>query len=223
MVQLCQKFPCAPEAKALAAEYPKASAFISKLRQENMSADAVQALARWLPKDKAVDWASKSAAMAGEKSGLSPEEQDALTATEAWISNPDEANRLAAASAADNLPASSPAGAAAHAAAFADGVEVPEEAPQLETGDDLTAHFSAGSVMLAAAKMSPEGVPEVSEVPPPAENLSSEDLIAEGAEQLMESPQPLEMTAEQQAETAKYLDPFLDLGIEIAQTVPGWV
>jgi hypothetical protein len=225
--EICEKFPCKPEVKSLAAEYPKPSDFITKLRQEKMSVDAVQALARSMPKDKAVEWASQSARMAGEKTGLSPEELVALEATEAWIASPDVANTAAAAaSAAADLPAESPACWAANAAAFTEGVEVPEEAAIPETGDDLTGHFSANSVLLSAVQMSPEGIPETFEAPEPpalAEALPTDDLIAEGVDQLVESPQPPEMTPKQQAQTAKYLEPFIELGIKLAQTVPGWL
>jgi hypothetical protein len=93
-----------------------------------------------------------------------------------------------------------------------------------ETGDDLTAHFSASSVLLSAAKMSPEGIPEMSEmpeVPALAEGVATDDLIAEGVDQLMESQQSPEMTPMQQAQAAQLLEPFIELGIKLAQTVPG--
>jgi hypothetical protein len=223
-MDICEKFLCKPEVKALAAEYPKALDFISALRQEKMSADAVQALARCLPKDKAVAWASQSARIAGEKAGLSPEEQNALEATEAWIEQPNATSGEEAASATAELPADSPACWAANAAAFAEGVKAPEEASVPETGDDLTAHFSASSVLLSAAKMSPEGIPEMSEmpeVPALAEGVATDDLIAEGVDQLMESQQSPEMTPMQQAQAAQLLEPFIELGIKLAQTVPG--
>lgn len=212
----------------MAAEYPKPSEFISALQQENMSVDAVQALARSMPKDKAAEWASESAKMAGEQTGLSPEEQNALEATDAWIANPDAANSAAAAGAAANLPAESPAGWAANGAAFADGVEVPEEATIPEAGDDLTSHFSASSVMLSAAKMSPEGIPEpempeMPEMPALNADIPTDDLVAESLDQLMETPETPEMTPKEQAQAAKFLDPFIDLGIKLAQTVPGWL
>jgi hypothetical protein len=225
-LEICEKYPCKPEVKALAAEYPKPSEFITALQQENMSVDAVQALARSMPKDKAVEWASQSARLAGEKTGLSPEELDALEATEAWIANPDAGSTAAAASLAADLPAESPAGSAANAAAFAGGVETPEEASLPETGDDLTGHFAASSVLLSAAKMSPEGIPETPEVPAVlalADELPADEIIAEGVDQLADSPPTPEMTPEEQAQAAKCLEPFIDLGIKLAQTVPGWL
>lgn len=221
-MEICEKFPCAPEIKALAAEYTKPADFISALQQEKMSVDAVQALARSMPKDKAVEWASQSARMAGEKTGLSPQELNALEAAEAWISDPTPENIAAAADAATDLPADSPACWAANAAAFAEGVEVPEEAALPVAGDDLTAHFAANSVLLSAAKKSPGGMPEMPEIPELPEELPTDDLLAEGMEQLTESPQPLEMTPEQIAQTADILEPFIDLGVKLAQTVPGW-
>ena len=52
--QICEKFPCKPEVKALAQKFAKPADFVSALRQEDMSVDAVQALARSMPKEKAV-------------------------------------------------------------------------------------------------------------------------------------------------------------------------
>ena len=224
--EICEKFPCKPEVKTLAQKFAKPADFVSALRQENMSPDAVQALARSMPKEKAVEWASKSARMAGEKAGLSEGEQKALDAAEAWVSNPDTAEAAAAAAAAAGLPADSPACWASNAAAFAEGVQVPEEAGALDAGDDLTAHFSASSVLLAAAKMAGVEMPETAEMPEAPvfpEGLSAEDVLAKGAELLLESPEPLDMAPEQLAETARLLEPFLDLGVKIAQTVPDWL
>ena len=220
-LEICEKFPCKPEVKALAAEYPNPMDFISALRQEKMSADAIQALARCLPKEKAVEWASRSARMAGEKTGLSPEEQNALDATETWVAQPNAMSGEGAAAAAADLPADSPAYWAANAAAFAEGVEAPEAASGPAAGDDLTAHFSASSVLLSAAKMSPEGISEVSEAPASADGFPTDDLIAEGVDQLVESPHPPEMTPTQQAQTAQLLEPFIEMGAKLAQTIPG--
>ena len=164
--------------------------------------------------------------LAGENTGLTPEEQDALAATDAWIAGPDAANAEAAVSAAAELPEDSPACWAANAAAFAEGVEVPEEAAVPDTGDDLTGHFAASSVLLSAAKMSPEGIPEIPELPEMSalsQELPTDDIAAEGVEQLLETPELAEMTPEEQVQAAKHLKPLLELGIKLAQTVPGWV
>jgi hypothetical protein len=53
--------------------------------------------------------------------------------------------------------------------------------------------------------------------------LPTDDLAAESLDQLMETPEIPEMTPKEQAQAAKYLDPFIDLGIKLAQTVPGWL
>ena len=223
-LEICEKFPCKPEVKALAAEYPNPMDFINALRQEKMSTEAVQALARCLPKDKAVEWACQSARMAGDKTGLSPEEQNALEATEAWVEQPNATSVEEAANATADLSADSSAYWAANAAAFAEGVEVPEEASLPEARDDLTSHFSASSVLLSAAKLSPEGIPEtskMSEVPALADGFPTDDLIAEGVDQLVESPLPPEMTPTQQAQAAQLLEPFIELGLKLAQPVTG--
>jgi hypothetical protein len=76
--------------------------------------------------------------------------------------------------------------------------------------------------------MSPEGIPatempEAAELPVLAEEFPTDDLIGEGVDQAMESPQAPEMTPEEQAQTAQLLGPFIDLGIKLVQTVPGWL
>ncbi len=243
LVEICEAFPCSPKAKALAATYAKPMDFIGALRQEKLSVDAVQTLARSLPKEKAVEWGSQAARMAGEKTGLSPEEIKTLESAEAWIAKPDAANAVAAAGAAAGLPADSPAGCVANAAAFAEGVPLPDEATLPAFGDDLTGHFVAGSVLLAAAKMSPEGVPKMEEIPEipeiaelaklsetpeaaaldkVADAIPADDLTAKGAEQLDESA-PQDVPVDQQAQAADALLPFIEMGVKLAETVPGWL
>jgi hypothetical protein len=224
-LEICKKFPCKPVVESLAAEYPKPSDFISALRQKKMSVEAVQALARSIPKDKAVEWASQSARMAGEKTALSSEEKNALETTEAWVAHPNTLHKAEVVHAAADLSADSPAYWAANAAAFAEGAEMPEEAEIPKTLDDLTGHFAASSVLLSAAKISLEGTPEISavpEIPLPSKELPMDDLMAEGIEQVIDSPKPAEMAPDQEEKTAKCLEPFLELGIKLAQSVPGW-
>jgi hypothetical protein len=239
LMEICKAFPCTPEAKALAAQYARPLDFVAALQQEQLSVDAVQVLARGLPKEKAVEWGAQAAHMAGEKTGLSSQETKTLKAAEVWIAKPDKANAVAAADAAAGLPADSPAGCVAQAAGFAEEVPLPDEATLPPFGADLTGHFAAGAVLLAAVKMSPEGVPETAETPEiaampeipemaeaaaldkAAQAIPTDTLLAQGAEQLADSA-PLGVTPDHQAQASEALAPFLKLGTKLAETVPAW-
>jgi hypothetical protein len=154
--------------------------------------------------------------MAGEQIGLSPEEQSALEATEAWVARPNSTSGEEAASATAELSVDSPAYWAANAAAFAEVVEGPEEASVPETGGDLTSHFSASTVLLSAAKMSSEDISELSDTP--AETVTADGFPIEnpGAENI---EQLSDLTPAQQMQAAQLLEPFIELGLKLARTV----
>lgn len=250
LIELCEQFPCAPETRALAKQFATPAEFIGALRQENLSVDAVQSLARCLPKEKAVEWGGQSARMAGETVALTPEETQTLDAVDKWLSQPDAAGLDAVTAAATDLPPDSPAGSVAHAASFSQEMALPEEAAMPSMDPNLTGHFAACAVLLAAAKTTlPEGaaeveegaappetpkIPELPEIPELAEKpeqiavekvaeaLPTEELVPEGGE-LIEAAPPPEMPADQQAQVADVLAPFLDMGTKLAETVPGWM
>jgi hypothetical protein len=234
LLAICQKFSASPKVMELASQYAKPSEFIAQLRANNFGQEAVQALSRMMPKEKAVAWAEQSARMAGEKAGLSAEEVKALDAAKAWSTHPSEKARAAAATAARKLPADSPAMWTANATAFSQPMPLPEGAVPLPQADDLTAQMAAGSVQLSAAKVSPAGIPTI---PPPPE-MSIVPEIPQMPEvpklseipKLPEVPKPEqvamakleEMTTEQRAQITKQLDPFLEMGVKIVQLLPGW-
>jgi hypothetical protein len=212
---------------ALAAEQPAPSAFIDMLQSNKLYGDAVQTLARFLPKENAVQWAIESAQLAGERTVILPEEQSVLDVVAGWVANPIAANGEAAATAAADLPATSPAYWSAQAAAFAEGVEMPADGVPLDGGDNLTAHFAAGAVLLAAAKVSPGGVPELPAAPaladPQKAAVDADGLGTPAAAQMTPPASATPEASAQLAEAGKYIEPFLKLGLALAQTVPGWV
>lgn len=218
LTEVLAKFPCAPEAMDLAATCESPSALIQQLQANDMSVDAVRGLARCMPKEKAVQWAAESARMAAEKTGGSPEEATALTAVEAWCKDPSPITRAAAADAAGNLSPDSPAYWAANAAGFSEKIDAPEALLRQVGADDLTAHFSASSVLLSAAKLSPVNVPEI----PPADIIPVTDKAMAQTISWPEAPPSPELTPAQQAQAGPDLAPFIEKGIKIAQSVPGW-
>ncbi|BBO88760.1 DUF6931 family protein [Desulfosarcina ovata] len=253
LVALCEQFPCSPEAKALAAQHAKASEFITALRQEKLSVDAVQAMARSLPKEKAVEWAAQSARTAGEQAGLTPAEQETLEAVDQWVARPDRARKTVVSTVAAELPTDSPVSCVANATAFSDGIALPEGAEVPTSGDDLTGHFVASAVLLAATKISSQNAPElpatpespeipdvpeapdIAELPeaiglmPEEASMPVDELVAtaesslDEGQDLMESQAPPEIPAKEQAQSDKLLKPFLDAGMKLAETVPGFV
>jgi hypothetical protein len=227
MADICQQLSCASEVTALATENPAPSGFMASLQEEQLYLEAVQILARYLPKEKAVQWSAQSARLAGESTGLSAAEDNALGATEAWATSPSSTKQMAVADSAHGLQANSPTFWTTQAVAFADGVEVPEGSPPLQGSEDLTAHCAAGAVLLAAAQTTPDGVPAVPEGSAPSDSpmsasANSQALETQMAEQLEASQQPSAMPSEQRAAANKSLEPFLKLGLALAQTVPGW-
>lgn len=214
--------------QAAASPVTTPSEYIAQLRANNMGQEAVQSLARMMSKENAVAWAEQSARMAGEKAGLSDAELDALDAAKDWSANPTEEARAAAAAAAGKVPADSPAMWAANAAAYSKPMGPSSDASALPAANDLTGQMAAGSVQLAAANMAPLDVPtlpsaqdtpnmqelqDVLEVP----HVSMESEAEQAAMVKLE-----ELTAEQRAQVSKQLDPFLDMGIKIAESSPGW-
>lgn len=234
LLGICQKFSASPKVMELAAQYAKPSEFIAQLKANNLGQEAVQSLARMMPKENAVAWAEQSARMAGEKTGLSDAELDALDAAKDWSANPTEEARAVAASAAGKLPAESPAMWAANAAAFSTPMAAPKGAMPLPMAEDLSAQMAAGSVQLSAAKVSPGGIPTMPSPPemPAAPQIPQMAEVPGLAEipTLPEVPKPEqvavakleELTAEQRVQTMQPLNQFIEEGIKIAQLSSGW-
>jgi hypothetical protein len=83
----------------------------------------------------------------------------AVQAAERWVADPSEANRRAAQAASEAAGLGTPAGCAAMAAFWSGGSLAPPEAPVVPPGEILTAHGSAGPVMLAAVLTEPQKAP----------------------------------------------------------------
>lgn len=216
--ELCGKFACPPEALELAEGFPEPAAFISELRSANMSLEAVQALARMLPPDKAVAWAELSAQMAGEKVGMSAEESEALEAARAWTLDPCEETRAAAELAATKVPASAPAMWTAQAAVWSTPAELPERALPFPDAEDLTARAVAGAVQLSAALVALGRPIDPSLAPAQdAPALAQRSALEEGV-----APELPALTNEERAAAAQILEPFLEQGVGLASSVPGF-
>lgn len=262
LMDVCSKFTCSSEVQSLAAEELSPSEFISLLQEEKKSMEAVQTLSRTMPKEKAVEWAGQSAKIGGESAGLSEQEAAALKAAAEWADNPCVETQKSALEAAKGLPQTSPSYWTAQAAGHSDataqlaGVNAALEAGQdvqgidiekiAGAGEDTTAQFSSGAVLLAANQVLQGGQVEVPEMVCPTFELpefESPELDLDYAQDVLDAvempevpeelsgladmevpevPEVAEMTPEQIEEIANVLEPFIENGIEIAKTVPGW-
>lgn len=221
MEDICSNFDCPPEALQIAQEFPEPAACITQLRGSGMSDEAVQALARVLPPEKGVEWAEWSAQLAGEKVELSAEELEALEAAKTWAIDPSEANRLDAEFAATQVPSNTPAMWAANAASWSKQIELPEPATPLPYAGDLTARAVVGAVRLSAAIA---GTGKPIEPWNFSGNAVGDDWMAESGDMATGAlrEQAMSLTADQKAEAAKLLDPFLNKGIDLAGSVDGF-
>lgn len=124
-------------------------AFVEKLDAASLFADAVDFLARALPKREAVWWAC----VCTRELPAKPEQpllMAALKAAEAWVLRPSEENRRAAEAAANATRISHPARWAAMGAFWSGGSMAPPGSPEVKPADDFTAKAVSGAVQMAA-------------------------------------------------------------------------
>ncbi len=124
-------------------------AYVSKLKTADLFADAVDFLARALPKREAVWWACLCV------QDLAPVPAQplvgrALKAAEAWVYRPTEENRRAAEATANALKTPHPARWAAMGAFWSGGSMAPPGSPEVRPADDFTAKAISGAVQMAA-------------------------------------------------------------------------
>jgi hypothetical protein len=129
--------------------------YVAKLAAADLFADAVDFLARALPKREAVWWAcicAEDLTPAPDK----PQIVQALKAAQAWVLRPTEESRRAAEVAANALKASHPARWAAMGAFWSGGSMAPVGAPEVRPAEDFTAKAVSGAVQMAAGLEPPQ-------------------------------------------------------------------
>jgi len=124
--------------------------FVNALTAHGAYADAVQFLARALPKREAVWWSCCCARELGIDA-MRPELAASLQAAEVWVRRPNEENRRAAEKAARLAKASHPARWSAMAAFWSGGSLAPPGEAEAKPPEDFTAKAVAGAVAMAAA------------------------------------------------------------------------
>ena len=147
--EICAEFPLSPEAQPHLDPQIAPLPFLDTLLAHSLYADAMQFLARALPKREAVWWSSTCARDLPEDD-KQPELAAGVAAAEAWVYKPTEDNRRKAERAANAIKASHPARWTAMAAFWSGGSMAPPDAPEVKPAEDLTAKAVAGAVMMAA-------------------------------------------------------------------------
>jgi len=238
-----------PQAQQVAPTAKTPEGLFQVLGKEKLAPDAVNVLAHGMPEQKSVFWACKSTDLVSGQ--VSPEDMAAKMAAEKWVKAPTLANQTAAAEAAAKTDFQGPGAWAAQAAAWAkptapnlpkptDGL--PSEAVQamdLAQQQASTGKAVAGSVNIAAAmkndpaimnKISAPAIPQF-KLPaiPGLETPAFPDLkppaipgLKMPAVPVPAAPQIPAMTPKELDATSKALDPFLKLGMDIAQGKISW-
>jgi hypothetical protein len=158
LAAICPAAELGEEGAALLDAAEDAAGFIALLVERDHLPVAIRFLAHALSKPDAVWWASECARIAMDGSE-SPEDREALAATQRWVAEPSEENRRAAQHAAEAASPDSPAGMVGLAAFFSGGSVTPPGAPAIAPEEHLTGTMAATAVMLAAAKGDPEEAP----------------------------------------------------------------
>lgn len=206
---LAAKFKPQPPAAALLKPGMSSSEYVHALEANKMPNDTVNALAHGMPEKDSVSWACQSSRKVEGK--LNAGDKSALDAAEAWVKNPNDATKSAAAAAAGKANMQGPGGWAAQAAAWsspAPAAAVPGAAPAI-AAPPLTAPAVAGAVLLAAGLMK---APPMKEVP----RADPTKMPALPAVPGAQPPPPPEVPAPDQNKLAAMLQPFIDLGKTIA-------
>ncbi len=147
--EVCAEYALSDEAKPLLRPDMPPLDFVAALTEAKQHSDAVQFLARALPKREAVWWAALCAReapdVAVEKRFLA-----AIEAAENWVRKPTEENRRLAEKAAETVKESHPARWSALGAFWSGGSLTPEGAPEVKPAEDLTAKAVAAAIMISA-------------------------------------------------------------------------
>lgn len=209
----------APASQSLLKPGMSSSDYIQTLEQHKQSLDAVKALAHGMPERSSVLWACQSSQKVADK--LNPQELAATSAAQAWVKNPSPTTQAAAADAASKTDFRGPGGWAAQAAAWskspapAGTATAPVRVTSTPAAPSLTASAVSGSVLLAAGLVN--GPPMSA---PQKPNLQAQPITAPSVTAPTTSqpdPPPVD-----QSKLAKPLQPFIDMGKDIAGGKSSW-
>jgi hypothetical protein len=148
--EICDTFELSKDAQPLLNPEIAPLPFLDLLEANEFYVDALQFLARALPKREAVWW-SATCARELTPDAKRPELTAGLEAAEAWVYRPNEDTRRGAEKAANAIKASHPTKWTAMAAFWSGGSLAPADKPEVKPPEDFTAKAVAGAVMMIAA------------------------------------------------------------------------
>ena len=146
--EICSQYKLSPAAKPHLKEAMPPLDFLAALIASKLNDDAVQFLARALPKREAVWW-SCLCARDVLRADAPPELPGAVETAESWVYRPTEENRRKAQKIGKAIEESHPAKWAAMGAFWSGSLGAPG-GPEVKPPDDLTAKAVIGAVMMAA-------------------------------------------------------------------------
>ncbi len=147
------------ECAVLLGPLPDAVAGLEALVGARKLPEAMRLIAHAMPKREVVWWGCMCARAVPDPAQPAPD-AEALTAAEAWVRKPDEANRRAAMAAAQKTAFRTPEAWAAVAAFWSGGSMSPEGQPDVPPAEHLTAVAVAGGVIIAALRGNPARAPD---------------------------------------------------------------
>lgn len=154
---VCRQYAPSDEALGLLAPGQSPWAFVDALLAHERHEDAIEFVARWLDKRRAVWWGCL-AVWCGTRHEPPPAVDAALAAAVAWVREPGEVTRRMAQDAAAGLGAAEPAGALARAVFWSGGSISRPDLPAVEPRPDGTAQTVAALVRAVALRGKPQFV-----------------------------------------------------------------
>lgn len=123
---------------------------IAQLTKAGLFPDALKYLAQALEAGPCITWSVACARQV--QAHFTQQEQEALTAVEKWLAQPDDENRRASQAAAEEAQLSSPAGCIAMATFFAEGSIAPRGLAEVPPPPHLAQKMASAAVILAVTK-----------------------------------------------------------------------
>lgn len=197
--------------------------YLQSLEENKESTEAVNFMANGMPERESTWWACQSSRQVEGK--LNAADRSALSAAEGWVKNPTPDTKAAAAEAAAKTDFTGPGGWAAQSAAWSQSpatTGAAAGAPQAS----LAASAVAGAVLLAAGLVNRPAMPEAQkpkldlQAPSPqAPKIPDAPALKAPEAPAVETPT---VSPAEQSKFAKTLQPFIDLGKDVASGKNTW-
>ena len=149
VAELCELASLAEESLLLLKPSHTAEEFVEVLTQNDRFDDAIRVLTLYLPKTKTIFWAHRCVNEVTPRE-LDEDEQKALDAAKAYLSDPSEPNRCAAMAIAEQLDYDNAASCVAAAAGWSQGSMLAPEFDEVPPSPELTGKVAAAALTWTA-------------------------------------------------------------------------